>query len=155
VEGIGRMRRGDTWAGLLCIAIGLLTVWEANRYTIGSLGQMGPGFYPAVLGVLMAGIGVLIALTGGAEVVESDPLHAMPEGAEWRGRLCIVGGIVLFILCAERLGMVVATFLCVFVAALGDRQATLLTSAALAAGITTFGTLLFHVLLGVSLPLWP
>ena len=78
------IRRADTWAGALCIAIGLGVLWEANRYSIGTLGQMGPGFYPAVLGVLLAVVGALIALAGG-EAVEEDPLHAMPAGAEWRG----------------------------------------------------------------------
>jgi putative Ca2+/H+ antiporter (TMEM165/GDT1 family) len=148
------MRRVDTWAGVLCLVIGLLVLWQAESYSIGTLGQMGPGFYPAVLGTLLAVIGVLIAVTG-TDAVEEDPLHAMPAGAEWRGRLCIVAGIGLFILFAERLGMVIATFACVFVAALGDRTATLLGSLILAAGITTFGAVLFHSLLNVSLPLWP
>ncbi len=148
------MRRVDTWAGALCLGIGLLTLWQANLDSMGTLGAMGPGFYPAILGAMLAVVGVLIAANGG-EAAEEDPLHAMPKGAEWRGRLCIVAGIALFILCAGRLGMVIATFGCVFVAALGDRQATWRGSATLAAGITVFGAVLFHVLLGVSLPLWP
>jgi putative Ca2+/H+ antiporter (TMEM165/GDT1 family) len=149
-----RLRQVDFWAGLLCLAIGLGTLWLANDYSIGTLGAMGPGFYPAMLGALLAMVGVMIAATG-AEAAEPDPLHAVPAGPEWRGRLCILAGVGLFILSAERLGMVVATFACVFVAALGDRKGTLRTSLALAGGITLFGTLLFHTLLGVSLPLWP
>ncbi len=148
------IRRVDTWAGILCLVIGLLTLWQAVTYSIGTLGDMGPGFYPAVLGVLLAITGALIALTG-SDTVEEDPLHAVPLGADWRGRLCIVAGIVVFIAAAERLGMVIATFGCVFIAALGDRSATLRSSALLAAGISAFGAVLFHVLLGIALPLWP
>ncbi len=148
------LRRVDTWAGLLCLVIGLGVLWQAESYSIGTLGQMGLGFYPAVLGVLLAGIGVAITFTG-TDTIEADPLHAMPAGTEWRGRLCIVAGVALFILGAEHLGMVVATFACVFVAALGDRTATLLGSLLLAGGITLFGAVLFHGLLNVSLPLWP
>ncbi len=148
------MRRVDTWAGILCLAIGLLTIWQAETYSIGTLRRIGPGLYPAMLGVSLALIGVLIALTG-SDVVEHDPLHAMPEGPEWRGRLCITGGVVLFILLTEHTGMVISTFCCVFVAAMGDRTATVLRSAALAATITIFGAVLFRVMLGVSLPLWP
>jgi hypothetical protein len=148
------MRRTNSWAGLLCVAIALLTLWEAKRYTIGSLGEMGPGYYPAILGGLLAVVGLLIALTGGDAAAE-DPLHAMPVGVEWRGRLCIIAGVALFILFAEHLGMVAATFSCVFVAAMGDRQARVAGSAVLAGGVTLFGTLLFRGLLGVSLPLWP
>ena len=148
------MRRTDTWAGLLCVAIGLLTLFEANRYSIGSLGDMGPGFYPAVLGLLLVVVGVLIVLAGGGAHIE-DALHGFPEGAEWRGRLCIVAGIALFILLAEPAGLVAATFACVFTAAMGDRKATIAASAALAVAITLFGAVLFRGLLGVSLPLWP
>jgi putative Ca2+/H+ antiporter (TMEM165/GDT1 family) len=148
------IRRVDTWAGVLCLVIGLLTFWQGETYSIGTLAQMGPGLYPAVLGVLLAIVGLLIALTSSG-AVEEDPLHASPTRPEWRGRICIVAGMVLFILTAGRLGMVISTFACVFVAALGDRQATLRGSAALAAGITTFGAVLFHSLLGVGLPLWP
>jgi hypothetical protein len=150
----GLLRRGDTWAGLLCLAIGLGTVFEARRYTIGSLGEMGPGFYPAVLGTLLAGIGVLIAATGGG-TAHVDPLHDVPAGAEWRGRICIVAGIVLFIALAEHTGLVAATFACVFTAAMGDRGATPAGSAVLAAAITLFGAALFRGLLGINLPLWP
>jgi hypothetical protein len=147
-------RRTDSWAGLLCVAIGGVTLWQANSYSIGTLAQMGPGFYPAILGVLLTGVGVLIVLAGGAPV-EADPLHDMPAGPEWRGRLCILGGMAVFILTVERLGMVMATFGCVLVAAMGDRRATLSASVALAGAITVFGALLFHGLLGIALPLWP
>lgn len=148
------MRRVDAWAGLLCVAIGLLTLFEANRYTIGSLGRMGPGFYPAILGCLLTGIGVLMAIVGVEQPAE-DPLHAFPQGPEWRGRLCIVGGVALFILLAEHAGLAPATFACVFTAALGDRKAVFGEALGLAVGITIFGALLFRYFLGVNLPLWP
>lgn len=148
------IRRVDTWAGALCIAIGLAVLWEANRYTIGTLGEMGPGFYPAALGVLLAVTGALIVLAGG-EAEAEDPLHAMPTRPEWRGRICIVTAILFFIATAERLGMVLATFGCVLIAALGDRSATWRGSIVLACGIAAFGALLFHTMLGISLPLWP
>jgi hypothetical protein len=148
------LRRVDTWAGLLCIAIGGAVLWEARRYTIGTLGAMGPGFYPAVLGVLLAVTGGLIGLAA-REGEEEDPLHAMPTQPEWRGRICIVAAVVFFISTAEHLGMALATFGCVLIAALGDRSTTWRGAALLAFGIAAFGTLLFHTLLGVSLPLWP
>ena len=147
-------RQSELWPGLLCIGIGGLTLFEANRYSIGTLGNMGPGFYPAVLGGLMSLVGVLIIVAGSARTAE-DPLHAMPAGAEWRGRLCIVAGVVLFIACAQTLGLVIATFACVFVAALGDRKATLRSALLLATGVTVFGVTLFAELLGVNLPVWP
>ena len=147
-------RQSETASGLLCLAIGGLTLFEANRYSIGTLGNMGPGFYPAVLGGLMCLVGVLI-IAAGAPLGVEDPLHAMPVGAQWRGRLCIVSGVGLFIACAQPLGLVIATFACVFTAAMGDRKATWRSALVLASGMTLFGVLLFAGLLGVNLPVWP
>jgi hypothetical protein len=50
--------------------------------------------------------------------------------------------------------MVAATFMCVFVSALGDRTATLKGSAMLAAGITILGAFLFSYVLKVPFPLF-
>ena len=46
-----------------------------------------------------------------------------------------------------------ATFACVFVSALGDRDTTLKGAAILSASVTVFGILLFSYLLKVSMPI--
>ena len=51
------------------------------------------------------------------------------------------------------LGLLPATFACVFVAALGDRDTTLKGAAILSASVTVFGILLFSYLLKVSMPI--
>ncbi len=73
---------------------------------------------------------------------------------EWRGWGCILAGPVMFIIFGEFFGMVAATFSCVFVSALGDRHATLKSSAILAAGITVIGAVLFSYVLKVPFPLF-
>ncbi len=61
---------------------------------------------------------------------------------------------MLFIVFGELLGMAPATFVCVFVSALGDRTATLKSSAVLALGVTFFGVLLFHYVLQLPFPIF-
>jgi hypothetical protein len=148
-------RRRDLLSGGICIVAGIGAFAEANSYTIGSLGKLGPGFYPAVLGALLTLIGILIV---GAAVIfapaaeEADPLLAgLPD---WRGGACISAGVALFILAAWLFGLAPAIFCCVFTAALGDRTAALRGSFLLALGITVFGTVLFGYLLKISMPLW-
>ncbi len=145
--------RRDRIGGGLCVAIGLGVLWEASRYSIGTLGKMGPGFYPAALGVVLTVMGCLIAATASNDEV-ADPLHDVPDTPQWRGRLCIVAGVALFIVLNSLSGLLLATFACVLVAALGDRSASLRGSLALAAVMTGFGALLFRWLLNVNLPLW-
>ena len=143
----------DYFAGALMVLIGVGAVLEARHYSIGTLFHMGPGFFPIILGVTMTGIGLLIAgVAATAQPADDDQLH-MPN-PQWRAWACILAGPILFIILGNYGGMIPATFACVFVSALGDREATLKSSFLLAAGITIFGVLMFSYLLQVSLPMW-
>jgi hypothetical protein len=58
------MHRRD-WTDIIGgIALLLFGLWfhfyARNDYNLGDLRRMGPGFFPAVLGVLVAGFGVLM-----------------------------------------------------------------------------------------------
>jgi hypothetical protein len=114
---------------------------------------MGPGMFPLMLGILMAFIGVLIFVSGVATPLDAGE-RILPESMEWRGWICILAGPLMFILFGEYFGMVAGTFMCVFVSALGDRTATLKSSAILAASITIFGSILFSYVLKVPFPLF-
>lgn len=148
-------RRRDFVSGMLCVAGGGGVLLEARQDTIGSLSNLGAGFYPAVLGVLLTLVGLLIA---GSALTRSPVV----EGAEteftgspdWRGCVCIVGGVVAFIVVAWLAGLAPAIFSCVFVGALGDRTASLRGSLILALVMSIAGTVLFGYLLGINMPLW-
>ena len=142
--------RRDYYAGALMVLIGLIAANEGRNYQLGSLQKMGPGYFPVALGSLLILLGILIAgtaSTGGAEEQEALP-HA-----EWRGWFCIIAGPALFILFGKFFGLLPATFACVFVAALGDRETTLKGAVILAGSVTIFGILLFSYILKVSMPI--
>ncbi len=69
----------------------------------------------------------------------------------WPG-FCILSGPALFVVFGTLGGMAPATFACVFVSALGDRDSNWKSSLILAAFITVFGVGLFHYLLQVPMP---
>jgi len=146
------LRQRDRMAGVLMMVLGLGAAYAASAYPRGTLSRMGPGFLPLVLGLVLALLGLLIAAPGGGAATEEA--EAIPVRADWRGWGCVVAGPVLFIAGAHWFGMAPATFACVFVAALGDRTATLRGSATLAAVITALGVLIFAVVLGVPMPIW-
>ncbi len=60
---------------------------------------------------------------------------------------------IAFIVFGEYGGLLPATFACVFVAALGDKETTLKQALILAAGITVLGVLLFSFLLKIPFPI--
>jgi Tripartite tricarboxylate transporter TctB family len=143
----------DYYAGALMSLIGIGAVWEARHYNVGTLFHMGPGFFPIILGVIMTSLGVVIALVAATSSAADDDQLVIPK-PEWRAWACILAGPILFIFLGNWGGLIPATFTCVFVSAMGDRESTWLSSFLLAVGVTVVGVALFSYLLQVSLPMW-
>jgi hypothetical protein len=146
-------KRRDHYAGALMALIGAGAAVQGSQYGIGSLTRMGSGFFPTALGIGLVVMGVLIAAAAGGAQPDPDPHHAPASVPDWRGWTCIIAAVVLFIGLAQHAGLLPAIFACVFVAAIGDRQASVRQSLALACGITAFGVLVFSYLLQVQIPL--
>lgn len=144
--------RRDYYAGALMMLIGGGAALLGSRYDVGSLTRMGPGFFPTALGILLVGLGILIA--GSAAYAPAPTAETPAPRPDWRGWFCITAGALLFIGLAEYVGLVAATFACVFVAALGDRSNSWKEAALLAAGITVFGTVLFAYVLKIEIPVF-
>lgn len=134
-------------AGGVVFLAGAGAAFEAATYRIGSLAAMGPGFFPLMLGITLVVLGGIIAFGS------ADPVDDGAGALDWRGCLCIVAGMLAFIALGETAGLGPAAFATVFIAALGDRQATLRSAAMLAAGISIFAVILFGYLLQVQLPI--
>jgi hypothetical protein len=144
----------DYAAGALIACIGAFAVLQGQSYRMGALTRVGSGFFPVLIGVLMILVGALIAGSASYGSVEAGPA---PRPSDWRGRGCVIAGPVMFIIGGVYFGLAPATFACVFVAALGDRSATLRSAAVLAATITVVGVVLFSYILQVPFPIlrWP
>ena len=50
----------DFFAGLLYFAVGVAFAWGATNYNIGDGARMGPGYFPLMLGILLACIGAFV-----------------------------------------------------------------------------------------------
>lgn len=145
--------RRDYYAGALMVLVGGGAAFVGSQYRMGSLTQMGPGYFPTALGIVLAIIGIIIA---GSAAFTAAPVTAEAPGVkpDWRGWICITGAALLFIVLSRYVGLVAATFACVFVAAMGDRENTWKEAALLAAGITVFGVALFSFVLHIQIPLF-
>jgi hypothetical protein len=145
---------------ILLVVLGLAVLGLGFGYKMGNLNRMGAGFIPVVLGVLMVFIGLAIGLTStptsrAATAALSAGLPKVKHsGPEWRGWICILGGVIAFVVLGNYGGLVPATFASVFVAALGDRQNTVKQAALLAAALTVFCVIIFHYGLQLQLPLF-
>jgi len=151
---LDRIRKDHISAALL-LAIGAGVLGLGMTYDIGDLHHMGPGIFPVSLGTMMILVAVAIGVTAPSAVERASGGAARQDGGpQWRGWLCIVAGVALFVIAGEYGGLVPATLLAVFASAMGDRDDTWKSAAVLAAVVTLFGVAIFHFGLSLQLPLF-
>jgi hypothetical protein len=117
-EGARRLLGKDFLAGLVFFAFGWGATQHAREFEIGTLMRMGPGWFPAALGVILALFGVFL-MARGIGWPEKSP-GAIGWG--WRAPLCIVGSMVAFGFLVPRAGLIPALIAMFFIAALGGRE---------------------------------
>ena len=67
----------DFFSGLMFMVVGVAFAWGASGYTIGNGARMGPGYFPLVLGVLLALLGAVITFKSMVvETVDGDKVGA-------------------------------------------------------------------------------
>ncbi|HVL75997.1 MAG TPA: tripartite tricarboxylate transporter TctB family protein [Noviherbaspirillum sp.] len=139
-------------ASVLVTGIGIATVVGGLGHHVGTAARMGPGYFPVALGILLIGLGIIVGLITDRDALKDEQVEE--HVVDLRGWGCIIAGIILFMILGEYAGFIPATFVLVFVAALGDRENTLKSAAILAAGVTVFGVLVFTQLLELNIPLF-
>jgi hypothetical protein len=145
--------------GLILVLIGLGAAFQARTYGVGTVDNMGAGFFPVALGIILALTGIVelgSAMTRNARLQAArDAEQAGPHHPpEWRGWICICLSVIVFALLCEYTGLVPATFACVVVAGIADRDNSLRDILLLAAGITLAGAVVFWWGLGITIPLF-
>ena len=142
----------DFAAGLMFLVVGIAFAIGATNYTFGSSAKPGAGYFPLLLGVILAVLGALVLFK--ALTIESeggDPIGAIA----WKPLLLILGAVVVFGATLPRLGMAVAVPLLIVVSSLGGDEvhwkAVVITSVVLTLG----SWLVFVKGLGLTIPVWP
>jgi len=139
----------DFWAGLMFIAFGLFFAIGARNYQMGSAARMGPGYFPTMLGGLMALIGSIVLIRSLAvkgRKVPSIPLRLV---------LIITLSLVIFGYLLKPLGLVLALACLVSISAFAGREFRLKEVVLLSAALIILSVLVFVKGLGLPFPLWP
>jgi hypothetical protein len=138
----------DILAGLAFVAFGVAFVVGATSYDIGTTLEMGPGYFPLVLGGLLVLLGLLIVAKG---YLDGDPgaIGAIP----WKAAVLIAGAIVFFGLTVRGLGLVPSIFVTAVLSGLAGQRTGLVLPLLIAVGLTIVCVLVFVVALQLSLPL--
>ncbi len=150
----------DFFAGLMFLAVGGGFAWGATTYSVGTGARMGPGYFPLMLGVLLAIIGAVIMFKATVvETVDGDPIGKWA----WKQIVFIIGANLLFgVLLAglpsigiPAMGLIVAIYGLTFVASLAGSQfnfkEVFVLATILAAG--SYGAFVWA--LNLQFPVWP
>jgi len=137
----------DFWGGAMLIAIGAAAMVIARDYPFGTALRMGPGYFPTVLGAVLALFGLYLV---GKGVLTSDPI----EG-NWSLRALVIVplSLVLFGLLMDRAGFIPALVVLIFGSAAAGAEFKLVEVALLTVVLTAFAVVVFIWGLGLPYPL--
>jgi hypothetical protein len=137
----------DLWTGVLFIAVGLAAVYFAKNQPIGTAVRMGPAYFPTMLGLLLALIGIAL-------MVRSFLRPGPPLGRFALGKVAwITASILLFGLLLRGMGLLVAIIVIVVLSAYASQEFRWPVALLLAVGIALSSVILFIVLLGIPIPI--
>lgn len=138
----------DILAGSAFVVFGVAFAAISLTYEVGSTLQMGPGFFPLVLGAILALIGILI-IAKGFIAGEGAPIGHIP----WRSVILLTAAIVFFGVTVRGLGLVPALLVTVALAGFSEPRAGVVWPIAISIGLTVLSVLIFVVALQLRLPL--
>lgn len=143
-----RLALRDLLAGGTFIALGVAFAAGSLAYDIGTPVRMGPGYVPLVLGLVLAGLGVLVIVKGFI-AGEGDPIGEV----DWRAVVLITAALLFFGLTVRGLGVVGALFGASLLAAMARSQTSVREAIVIAVGLTALSVVIFIVALQLRLPL--
>ncbi len=150
----------DFFSGLMFMVVGVGFAWGATSYSIGNGARMGPGYFPLMLGALLAILGA--AITFKALVVETEDGDKLGAWA-WKPLFFIISANLLFGLMLGGLpsvglpamGMIAGIYALTFVASLAGEEFKLKDVAILATVLAIMSYVAFILLLKLQFPVWP
>ncbi len=139
----------DFWAGIMFIALGGMFAGKAFTYKLGTTAQMGAGFFPFWLGILLFLLGAWVARGG---VRSEGPAL---ERFYWWPVVTVLVSVCIFGVLLKVLGMVAAGVVLVMGASFGSRQFKWREVVLLAIGLAVFCAVLFVAGLKLPIPVCP
>jgi hypothetical protein len=142
------LRNKDFLAGLMFIGVGGSAMWMSRDYPFGSALRMGPGYFPTVLGAIVAVFGVWVLIQG--------LLSQQPITRTWSLRALIVLPLtaLVFGIMMEKAGFIPALVVLAMMSAFASPEFKLVEQSLLAIGLTVLSVGLFIYGLGLPYPLF-
>ena len=139
----------DILAGGVFIVIGVAFATGSLAYRLGSPLEMGPGYYPLLLGGILVGFGVIVVVKGFI-AGEAEPIGDV----DWRAVVLVTAALLFFGLTIRGLGLVGAMFGASVLGALARSETSLRDVLLISVGLTVLCVVIFVFALQLRLPLF-
>ena len=150
----------DFFSGLMFMGVGVAFAWGALTYNIGEGARMGPGYFPLMLGILMATLGAAITLK--AMVVETVGGDRIGRWAFKPLFFVILANLAFGVLLAglpsvglPAMGLIVAIYALTFIASMAESGWTFKATFILATILAVGSYVAFVLVLKLQFPVWP
>ena len=150
----------DFFSGLMFTGVGAAFAVGATSYTVGTGARMGPGYFPLMLGVLLAILGAVVMFKSlVVETQDGDKIGAFA----WKPLFFIIASNLLFgvllgglpSIKVPAMGMIAAIFGLTIMASLAGERFNLKEVLILSTILSIGSYLAFIVLLKLQFPVWP
>ncbi|NMG01139.1 tripartite tricarboxylate transporter TctB family protein [Aromatoleum toluolicum] len=149
----------DLLAGMMFTIVGAAFAFGAREYNVGSVARMGPGYYPLLLGIILAAIGLLVALQSFGQQSDEEKIGPIA----WRPLIFIIGANLAFgiligglpSLGFPAMGLIPAIAALVVLASLASTEFSLKRALSQSAILAAGSWLVFVKLLSLPFQLWP
>ncbi len=141
----------DFWSGIMFLILGLLFVVLSRQYQLGSAAKMGPGYFPTVLGGMLAVLGALICVAATSKSTPKTELLAVG----WRELVMVLVAVLVFALLLPKLGMVIALIALIFISAKASHEFGWRDTALATVFLLVLSYVVFVWGLELQFPVWP
>ena len=150
----------DFYSGLMFMGTGIAFAWGATNYNVGDAIRMGPGYFPLMLGMLMAVVGLLVTVKALGRT--SSDTEKIGKWA-WRPLFYVISANVVFgILLAglrgiglPAFGLIFGIYALTFIASMAQADWKFNTTLILATVLAIGSYLVFVLALKLQFPVWP
>lgn len=150
----------DFLSGLMFMAVGAAFAWGATSYSVGTGARMGPGYFPMLLGILLAVLGAVVTFK--SLVVETVGGDKMGKWA-WKPLFFIIAANLVFGVCLgglpsiglKPLGLILGIYALTFVASAAEAGWKVKNTFILASILAAMSYVAFVLLLRLQFPVWP
>ncbi|QPF89325.1 tripartite tricarboxylate transporter TctB family protein [Bradyrhizobium commune] len=138
-------------SGALFFAIAAFFFVGALEYPAGTTARMGPGYFPRLLAIVLAAIGLVVMLGALKSTTDRQVLRKW----DLKGLVWVAGSVILFGALLFPLGLVGALFVLIMVSSKASPEFTWIGALTNAAVLIVLCLAVFVYGLGLQLPVWP